>query len=123
MQLHSFANYDPLPQIQMPNPQTGKMPQLFIEPPILIPYLMDFINWDVGKLRMIARNNDDDDVTRYMNFYKHFKTLTVRIQKKYYTAKTLIQALIEKYQLVQRFNELQSDVKRHLENQMSDLTN
>ena len=49
-----------------------------MEPPILIPYLMDYINWDVNYLKMIASNNEDD-VERYHNFYKSFKSLAFRI--------------------------------------------
>lgn len=57
---------------------------------------MDYINWDVNYLKMIASNNEDD-VERYHNFYKSFKSLAFRIQRKYYTAKSVIDSLIEKY--------------------------
>ncbi|CAK56422.1 unnamed protein product (macronuclear) [Paramecium tetraurelia] len=56
-----------------------------------------------------------------MNFYRYFKFLTTKIQQKYYAAKSLIAMLIEKYQIVQRLNELQLELQYHLDNQVGDL--
>lgn len=33
---------------------------------------MDFINWDLNRMKNMVRN-EEDDITRYNNFYKHFK--------------------------------------------------
>ncbi|CAD8055715.1 unnamed protein product [Paramecium sonneborni] len=121
IQQHYQENYDPLQPVQMPqSPEIKSYPQLFVEPPILIPYFMDYINWDLNKMKSIVKT-DEDDTTKYLNFYRYFKFMTTKIQQKYYTAKALIKSLIEKYQLVQRLNDIQMDLKTLLDNQVNDL--
>ncbi|CAD8140496.1 unnamed protein product [Paramecium pentaurelia] len=121
IQQHHQETYDPLQPVQMPQqPEITQYPQLFVEPPILIPYFMDYINWDLNKMKSIVKT-DEDDTTRYMNFYRYFKFITTKIQHKYYNAKALVKMLIEKYQIVQRLNELSMDLKYHLDNQVGDL--
>lgn len=57
---------------------------------------MDYINWDLNKMKSIVKTEEDDTI-RYMNFYRYFKFITTKIQHKYYNAKAIVKMLIEKY--------------------------